>query len=181
MTRLFAGAPVCDAQGVANYVKLEDQVHLKRKVRKRDEPDLKKGQLYVVDARPLDDEEQKESKKRYSRLTGDAADSDGEAPEDELPEDGEEAPEGESAANIIASILQRHQDTAMEPVREDAEDKLELEDGVKAEDVMEDRDDGTHMPDGDEARTHVPDPDEIRTVLPDDALDRDSDAGSAES
>jgi len=42
-----------DDQAVTNYVKLEDQLHLKRKVRKRGEADPGRGRLYVVDTRPL--------------------------------------------------------------------------------------------------------------------------------
>lgn len=64
-----------DSEGACSYVKLDDQMCLKRRVHSTEELDRRKGKIFVLDHRPFTGEERLEREKRYRTLRGDDADS----------------------------------------------------------------------------------------------------------
>eukprot|EP00667_Euglena_gracilis_P008720 EG_transcript_8844 len=90
-----------DSEGVANYVKLEAHVHLRRRVQRRGEADRAGGKLYVVEPRPLTEAERQERSRRYRLLTSEGEGGPAAAPEPEEPEE-------ESAERIIQGMLATH-------------------------------------------------------------------------
>eukprot|EP00668_Euglena_longa_P032992 GGOE01042489.1.p1 GENE.GGOE01042489.1~~GGOE01042489.1.p1 ORF type:complete len:512 (+),score=124.98 GGOE01042489.1:64-1599(+) len=100
-----------DSEGVSNYVKLEAQIHLRRRVLWRGEADHKAGKLYVVEPRPLTTEERLERDRRHQRLTSEGDEGPASGPTGPLES---EEPE-ESAEFIIQGILASHGATTTVP------------------------------------------------------------------